>query len=254
MEKDPEELLEEYDKEHEGDDEDKDIKGDEDAGTDDKSKSDDTDDTKKEEVKTGTKPEIKEPEGDELQDLAKQLKESPLSNIDDDWVPANYKELIEKTKEVMDTENHNAKVKEEIATKESEALQKKANELMDNEIAELVKDGKLPEVKDAMDETDPGVKRQVEVYNYMAKMNKIYADKGLTQRFTSFNLGLTNLEAEEAAKRIKEDEAKEGELNKKRAGLVGGGTPSSKSKPLGFNPPKQGETLSEALEDVINSL
>ncbi len=255
LEKDPEELLEDYDKEHEGDDEDKNTKGDKDAGDDDTSKDDDTDDTGKKEDKEEKK-DVSDTgkEDDELQKLTQELKDNPLSDIPDDWIPKNYKELLEKSKEVFETETHNAKIKEQIDTKEKEKIASEARNLMDNEIADLTKDGKLPEVKDAMDENDPGVKRQVEVYEYMTKMNQMYLTKGLSQRLTSFNLGLTMLEAEEAAKRVKEDEDKETQLNKRRGSLVGGGTPSSKGKDSGYNPPVAGESLSDAAEDVINSL
>jgi len=262
---DTNQLLEDYDEKNGGDDEDKDTAGDKDAGNDDTSKTDDTDDTKdskKDEDDTSKDKDTSNSNGEEnkdvskeeLEKLAQQLKDSPLSDIDDDWIPKTYKELLEKAMEVSEVSAHNAKIKEEMKTKEAEKIRQEANALMDKEIADLLKDGKLPEVKDEMDKDDAGVKRQIEVYEYMAKLNNMYSKQGLSQRITSFQLGLTMLEAEEYTKKQKEDEDKQSELQKKRSSLTGGGTPSSaKGGDKGYNMPVKGESLQDAMEEVINS-
>ena len=216
-----------------GDEDDKKDNGDDNDRADD---SDDSDDDNKDDE------EDKKQDG--LEDAANQLKkDNPLADIPDDWTPKTYKELLEKsmeiTKQAIDTEQRATKDAEAKAEKEKTDKIAEIQSAYDKEIENMVKDGRVPEVKDKDNTDDEGVKRQTQVWKFIKQRNDEAKKQGSSYMIYSFEQGLDLLE-------LKERKDRDAEITKKKGGMVGSGSAGrDSSKSSG------GYVRGQSLDDII---
>jgi hypothetical protein len=193
-----------------------------------------------------------------LKSEADKLREqNPLSDIDDDWEPKSYKELLEKSAEVAE---YNRKLEEENKReekiKEDESIETKRAEIQtyyDREVDQSVKEGRIPPIKDIDDKDDEGVKTQDKIWRFMLNHNEKCEKEGDERyKIISFRQALDLYELKELKAEKEEEKKKLAELKSKRGGMIGsGGSKSGETKSQGYI---RGTSMDDVLAEELTNI
>ena len=265
---DPEELLD-SEGGSDGDDDSKDSKqiGDDD-GEKDKEGSDkgseehsETDNSKSKTSEDDEDSKEKPEEKSNLSQLAEELKarndslEDPLKDIDDEWEPKNYKELLQLSERIAEKKIEELSIKKEQEEldkiQESEKSRTEIEDQWKEEITRLIGDDRLPKIKDETNPEDEGVKARDNVFRFMIDHNKKVNETGKGYHITSFEHALDLSEKEELLKEKEAYDKRQIDINKKRGSIVGGNTGggSGSVSKVGY---VAGQSLDQILSDIVD--
>ncbi len=179
--------------------------------------------------------------------------EDPLKDIDDDWEPKSYKELLEIQGKISEKKYAELELKKEEDAlnrlKEQENARTEIETQWKTEMDKLVGEGRLPKIKNDKSDTDEGINARNEVFKYMIAHNKKVNTEGKGYHITSFEHALDLMDRDSLLKEKAEFEKKQEELKKKRGGMVGGNSGTQgNSKSFGY---VKGQSMDDILANEL---
>ena len=91
--------------------------------------------------------------------------ETALPPGDESFDPKDWKDVFSKVEEVAAKKYEAIEAEKQAQTEAFKADEARINAEFDRQLSQLEKDGKLPKVSDANDDSDPGVKARKEIFN-----------------------------------------------------------------------------------------